>query len=293
MDVIMSHQAGITNTVAVSGTSLTNEHLRIIKRLTDNLIIAFDKDEAGKGAAGRGIDSALAEGFEVKVAIIPSGKDPADAVRENPEEWKEALAHSKNIIEFYLNSSKNRKEIEKIILPYVAILPSEIERAHWIKEIAKKINIREEAVWMELKKIKFAPMAQDIEAAPRTKSRIELLEDRLLGFIFWQKNCDDQELKKIIDEIIEKENFDLNKPETLKNAERIIFEAELFYGGTESLENEFKKLISEFEKERIKSELLAITEEIRECETVADKKDELEKCLNKFYELAKKLTELK
>ena len=290
MDVIMSHQAGIINTVAVSGTSLTNEHLRIIKRLTDNLTIAFDKDEAGKGAAGRGIDSALAEGFEVKVAIIPSGKDPADAVRENPKEWEEALAHSKNIIEFHLNSSKNRKEIEKIVLPYVAILPSEMEKAHWVNEIAKYLHIKEDAVWTELKKIKTGnAKKEETQISLKTSSRLHLLEDRVLGLILWQKNCDDEELKKAIDKIIEKEKFDLNKPEVLKDAERIIFEAELFYSGTESLKNEFEKLILEFEKERIKSELFTITEKIRECETIGDKKDELEKYLNKFYELAKKL----
>jgi len=79
----------------------------------------------------------------------------------------------------------------------------------------------------------------------------------------------------------------------LKRAERIIFEAELFYSGTESLKNELEKLISEFEKEKIKSELITITGKIRECETMADKKDELEKCLNKFYNLTKKLSELK
>jgi len=294
MDVIMSHQAGIINTVAVSGTSLTNEHLRIIKRLTDNLTIAFDKDEAGKGAAGRGIDSALTEGFEVKVAIIPSGKDPADAVRENPKEWEEALAHSKNIIEFHLNSSKNRKEIEKIVLPYVAILPSEMEKAHWVNEIAKYLHIKEDAVWTELKKIKTGnAKKEETQISLKTSSRLHLLEDRVLGLILWQKNCDDEELKKAIDKIIEKEKFDLNKPEVLKDAERIIFEAELFYSGTESLKNEFEKLILEFEKERIKSELFTITEKIRECETIGDKKDELEKYLKEFYELTKKLSELK
>lgn len=296
MDVIMSHQAGITNTVAVSGTSLTSEHLRTIKRLTDNLTIAFDKDEAGKGAAGRGIDSALAEGFEVRIAIIPSGKDPADAVKENPKEWEGAVAGAKNIIEFYLEFLENRKDIEKIVLPYVAILPGEMEKAHWVNEIAKHLHIKEDAVWLDLKKIKFSPKPGFDPAETgfqKSPPRIRLLEDRVLGLILWQKNCDDQELKKIIDEIIEKENFDLNKPEVLQNAERIIFEAELFYSGTESLKNEFEKLVSEFEKERIKSELLSITEKIRECETMADKKDELEKYLNKFYNLTKKLGELK
>jgi len=296
MDVIMSHQAGITNTVAVSGISLTNEHLRIIKRLTDNLTIAFDKDEAGRGAAGRGIDSALAEGFEVKVAVIPSGKDPADAIKENPKEWEEALAHSQNIIEFYLEFLKNRKEIEKIVLPYVAIIPSEMEKAHWVNEIAKHLRIKEDSVWQDLKKIKVASKS-DVDVSDvglrEQKSRLRLLEERLLGFILWQKESEDEELKKVIGRIIEKEKFNLSSPDVLKGAERIIFETELFYSGVESLKNEFEKIILELEKERIKSELLTITEKIRECEIVSDKKDETEKCLKEFYNLTKKLSELK
>lgn len=295
MDVIMSHQAGITNTVAVSGTSLTNEHLRIIKRLTDNLTIAFDKDEAGKGAAGRGIDSALAEGFEIKVAVVLSGKDPADAVKENPEEWKKALLNAKHIIEFYLDFPKEREEIKKIILPYVAVIPSDTKKAQWIKKISQRLGIREEAIWADLKDMKVVlpkNLGDDIGIRGQG-SRFKMLRDRLYGLILWQKNCDDEELKKAIDKIIAKEKFDLNKPEVLENAEKIVFEAELFYGGTELLKNEFEKLALEFEKEKIKSELLTITEKIREYETTVDKKDELEKCLNKFYNLTKKLSELK
>jgi DNA primase len=288
MDVIMSHQAGITNTVAVSGTSLTNEHLRIIKRLTDNLAIAFDKDEAGRGAAGRGIDSALAQGFEVKVALIPSGKDPADAIKENPEEWKEALKNSKNIIEFYLDFLKSGKEIEKIVLPYVAIMPSEMEKARWVNEIAKHLRIKEEAVWLELKKIKINKIKEEEKNLPKEKfSRLKFLGERLGGFILWQKNCGDKELKELIDKIVDEEKVEL------ENNDKAVFEAELFYSGAECLKGELEKLVQEFKKEKIKSELLEITQKIRICETNGEKKGELEKCLNNFYNLSKKLNELK
>ena len=65
--------------------------------------MAFDKDEAGAGGVKQGeIDMALAEGFEVKIAVSPSGKDPADAVLDNPESWLKAVSEAKNVIEFYL-----------------------------------------------------------------------------------------------------------------------------------------------------------------------------------------------
>jgi DNA primase len=287
MDVIMSHQAGIINTVAVSGTALTNEHLRMIKRLTNNIIMAFDKDEAGREAAGRGIDLALAEGFEVKVAVVPVGKDPAEAIKEDPEKWKKAVAEAKNIIEFFLDTLKNRREIEKIVLPYIVILPSEMEKAHWVAETAKCLNIKEEAVWEELRKIKldeieFLPQEQPESQFPEPLSRLQLLKNRLLGFILWQKETDDQALKMAMDKIVKEKKINLSD-----DAQKFIFEAENFYVGSESLKDEFDKLALELEKEETKAELLEIAEKIREFEN----KDEVElkKYLNKFYQLTQKL----
>ena len=113
MDVVMSHQAGIANAVAVSGTALTTDHLKLIKRLTDKIIMAFDKDEAGARASSKGIDMALADGFDVKIAVAPSGKDPADAVLDNPESWVKAVNEAKNVIEFYMELFNDKKRHRK------------------------------------------------------------------------------------------------------------------------------------------------------------------------------------
>ncbi len=292
MDVIMSHQAGIINTAAVSGTALTNDHLRIIKRLTNNIIMAFDKDEAGREAAGRGIDLALAEGFEVKVAVVPLGKDPAEAIKENLEGWEKAVLEAKNIIEFFLDTLKNRKEIEKSVLPYIAILPSEMEKAHWVAETAKRLGINEEAVWEELRRLDIkskagAPTGASELNQKESISRLQLLKNRLLGFILWQKETDDQELKISIDKIAKEKKINPAVAGLNDDAKKFIFEAEIFYTGAESLRDEFDKLALELEKEEIKSELLEIAKKIREFEN----KDEveLEKYLNKFYKLTKKL----
>ena len=92
MDLLASHQAGWGNTVAVSGTAFTPEHASLVKRMTDNLVLALDADEAGIKAAGRAARAALQGGLNVKVARLPSGLDPADLIlKEGAEKWKEAI----------------------------------------------------------------------------------------------------------------------------------------------------------------------------------------------------------
>ena len=306
MDAVMSHQAGAVNTVAVSGTALTFEHLKLIKRLTEKIIMAFDKDEAGARASSKGIDMALAEGFEVKIAVSPSGKDPADAVLDSPESWVKAVGEAKNVIEFYLELFDERKDIERKILPYIAVLQSEMEKAGWVKKISEKLKIKEDAVWDELKKVRLQPvyeagsqnrLRKSVEASPNPKqTRLDFMRNKLLGMALWQKDTKDPSLKPIIDEFIafKKEEIDSCLSEE-KN--RLILEAELFFSEEASLANEFLKIKKEIEKEEIKAELENMTEKIKELE-MANKSEEsgdpkLKKYLDDFHKLTKKLNETK
>ena len=304
MDAVMSHQAGAANAVAVSGTALTAEHLKLIKRLTEKIIMAFDKDEAGARASSKGIDMALAEGFEVKIAVSPSGKDPADAVLDNPESWLKAVSEAKNVIEFYLELFDERKDIERKILPYIAVLPSEMEKAGWVKKVAEKLKIKEDAVWEELKKIKSVPKQlgssaskSNLEAElPSPKqTRLEFMRNKLLGIALWQKDTHDQELKSIIDEFtaLKKDEID-NYPSEEKN--RLILEAELFFSEEASLAGEFLKIKKEIEKEEVKEELENITVKIKELEMAEDLPSgeaKLKQYLDDFHKLTKKLQETK
>ena len=304
MDAVMSHQAGAANAVAVSGTALTAEHLKLIKRLTEKIIMAFDKDEAGARASSKGIDMALAEGFEVKIAVSPSGKDPADAVLDNPESWLKAVSEAKNVIEFYLELFDERKDIERKILPYIAVLPSEMEKAGWVKKVAEKLKIKEDAVWDELKKVKSAPKQlgssaskSNLEAElPSPKqTRLEFMRNKLLGIALWQKDTHDQELKSIIDEFaaLKKDEIE-NYPSEEKN--RLILEAELFFSEEASLAGEFLKIKKEIEKEEVKEELENITVKIKELEMAEDLPSgeaKLKQYLDDFHKLTKKLQETK
>ena len=163
MDLIMSHQAGIKNSVAVSGTALTGQHLKTLRNYSDLLYTCFDMDAAGDSATKRGIDIAMQEGFDVRVVVLPQGKDPADFIKESPDQWPTLISQNKRIMDFYFESafSRNdpktldgRKKIAGDLLFQIKKLQNEIEKSHWIGELASRLQIKEHYLIDELKKIK-------------------------------------------------------------------------------------------------------------------------------------------
>lgn len=191
MDCVMSHQAGVAETIAVSGTALTTPQLSVLRRLCDTMITSFDADAAGDSATRRSLALAAQHGFSRKIAAIPSGKDPADTVRENPDAWREAVDGAQPVIAFYFEkmfrqeekgTPEGKKKISAMLLPLIAELADEIEKAHWIAELARRFGVAEDAVWKELRKqaapAAAAPQAEGDGPAPRT--RRELLEERFL-----------------------------------------------------------------------------------------------------------------
>lgn len=161
VDLVLSHQAGFTNTVATSGTALTIDQLTQLKRLSPNIIMAYDADEAGARAAVRSTQLALSLSMDVKVARLPDGMDPADAVAKDPTIWAKALKEAVPLIAFYTDlicssvrdPRKRDKEIVARVLPFVAALQSATERSRAIADIAYKTNQREEALFEDMKRI--------------------------------------------------------------------------------------------------------------------------------------------
>jgi len=209
MDLVLSHQAGVKNTVASSGTAFTQMHLERLKRLSNRIIFAFDGDAAGFKAAEKSTTLALALGMEPKVAILPEDKDPADLVREAPEKWKDVLRESKHAIEVFLSaiiksetdSRKVGKQIEKKILPLVMLLGSSIERAHFVSVIAKQSGIREEIIWEDLRKVKALDTLR-VEQKPDDKKETaavrpvrDMVEERLTEVVLWQKELPEGSLE--------------------------------------------------------------------------------------------------
>src|SRR3989338_6996511 len=183
MDLIMLHQVGITNTVASSGTALTENHLVKLRRLSNRIIMAYDGDMAGFRASDRSAGIALALGMELKIAQMPESKDPADLAKKNVPILTEILKNSKHIIDFYtdvlllgnLPPRELGEEIRRNVLPYISILPSTIEQSHFIKNVAQKTFIKEEALWDDLKKVKssravYTPKTASISPGKRSEA---------------------------------------------------------------------------------------------------------------------------
>ena len=206
IDLVLSHQSGVRNSVASSGTAFTRMHLERLKRLSSRIIIAFDGDSAGEKAAEKASMLGIALGLEVKVANLPEGLDPAEVIRKNPEEWKDILRESLPAVEFFFNKIEEKekdprklgKQIEKRVLPMVKLIGSAIEQSHFISLLAKRTSIKEEILWEDLKKAKKPELSQrsdlgnskrsdlNTEKAP-TPSHREQIEERLAEIKLWQE----------------------------------------------------------------------------------------------------------
>ncbi len=155
MDVVSSHQFGITNVVACSGTALTSEQLHLLKRFTTNLAIAFDADSAGRIATIRGLDLARAQDFSIKIITLPpgAGKDPDEAVRKDVSLWQGAIQSAVSIMDWlYVQSFTNEKElhtpegkkrIAQELLPEIRRIIDPVERDSWLRRLAQDLGVGE------------------------------------------------------------------------------------------------------------------------------------------------------
>lgn len=160
-DVVMSHQAGYINTVAVSGTALTQHHVQLLERLSNRVVLALDADKAGVAAVRRAADLMLRRGMDVKVAVMPDGKDPADIILENPKEFKTIIGNSIHVIEFLLLvlSKQNLDErtfklrASEEVIPYLLLLPNKIDQDHFENKIAESLKTTKDAVHYEIERL--------------------------------------------------------------------------------------------------------------------------------------------
>ena len=303
-DLILSHQAGFRNTVATSGTALSDStlskenvvsNLGLIRRLSSNIVIAFDGDNAGFNASNRAGKIALSLGMDVKVANMPEGIDPADLIAKNGSDaWKEAIRKSKHIIEFLLDKvlenfkddmRKAGREIKEKILPYVNALDSSIEKMHFIKKISDASQIPEQALKDDLKKVEEelkyeTKEIKEIKEVEKNIFRKDNILRRLLGIILWQETLTEKtvDFEGILKEITDTLNIAPEKvlEKTKDNKEDLVFEAEVFYGKDTNLEKDVKELLNNFKEEYLKEELFHKMQELHISETEKDKTKSIE-----------------
>ena len=162
-DVIAMHQCGLENVVANSGTALSAEQVRILHRFTSNVTFLYDGDEAGIKASIRGIDMLLSEGMNVKVLILPDGDDPDSFARKHTaEEMRTYISdHEENFIRFKArlllkDTEGDPSKLAELIADMahsIGLIPNEVVRYACLKECASILNVDEQIVLNEIKKV--------------------------------------------------------------------------------------------------------------------------------------------
>ena len=165
MDVIGCHQAGVGYTVAPLGTSLTEDHARLLKRYTDNVVVLFDPDEAGIKAALRGALILIERGLFVKVASLPDGLDPDEYIlKYGKESFEHILDGAQELIEFHTQlqlkafpkplSAQQKTTLVSTLAQTLDKQPDEIVRREWAKYVAEQVGVEEQLVLGRLKQIR-------------------------------------------------------------------------------------------------------------------------------------------
>lgn len=270
MDLLMSHQAGWANTVAVSGTAFTEAHAKLIKRMTDNLVLALDADAAGIKAAGRAARAALAEGLNVKVALLPEGLDPADLIHKEPQAWPAAIREAKDIITFLLDvlqahapqQDRFRRSVETVVLPFLSDVQSPIARAQYVREIARRLEVPEAAIEAALGKVPVA--AASAPVVPTTAvSKISHIGERArhaFATLLWQEvlprpDFDTKEYRQKLTEAIGEEGMAELEVTLAHERESMRFSAERLFGTSQNVARDAAELLKMLQEERLRREL--------------------------------------
>lgn len=177
-DVITLHQAGITNAVASSGTALTPEQLRVLKKHADVILLVFDSDEAGQKAISRGIELGLAAGYDVKCVALPTGQDPDSLVREQGADvLKEMMQHAPSWLQFQterfrmlgqLDDAAQQARAVRVMLEWIAQVPDALRHPFLLRELSEAFRLNEQFLGAELQRLRSGPRADAVASQPRT-----------------------------------------------------------------------------------------------------------------------------
>ncbi|MBR5051761.1 MAG: DNA primase [Bacteroidaceae bacterium] len=182
-DVMAMHQQGVENVVASSGTALTPEQIHLIHRITNNITVIFDGDDAGIKASERGIDMLLAEGMNVKLLLLPDGDDPDSfAQKHNATEYQQYL--QENQVDFItykathdIGAKKGEPDAEERLIHNVAesiaVIPDEIKRTIYIRHAAQQLNMPERLIRAAVEGQRTAPTASSQGREKATETRTQ------------------------------------------------------------------------------------------------------------------------
>lgn len=283
MDLIMAHQSGTTNAVAVSGTAFSDHHAIMIARLAKKIILALDADEAGAKASERAAGIAFAHGIDVFSAALPAGKDPADIVRDNSDLWERIITDTKPTTLFLIDTIRAttfdthafRKTVNERVIPLLARMENKIDQAHFVGETARALGIPDESVWGEVARVGKDALnfyaREDVvrtDERRRVLSRKEMLARHVESIILWQEKVAESDIpiasvREKFKSLVGREVSDMDRDER-------VFEAELYFSGKD-IACELDGLFVELSRENLKECLARATDDLRQAENTGDR----------------------
>jgi DNA primase len=309
MDMVMLHQTGFSNTVASSGTALSEGHLTRLSRLSSNIIFAFDGDKAGISAVSRASKIALSLGMEVKVARMPEGTDPADIAQKDPQVLSQCIAGALHVIMFVLEHILEQTTDQQLVsraivsdvLPFVASLSSASEQSYFIGQISARTRIKEDALWSDVRRVvlmshKVIPQTDMVQTKQQTDRR-ETIVRKLIGIMWWQqhvseKKVNDFDLEKKLIDVLGTDLHELYIQKNISNREALLFETEAYYNNRDTLGSDVSDLLHSLEEEDLKTKLLETMTQLHTAESMHDTVGSLE-LLKKCQQLSQRINELK
>ena len=332
MDFLMAYQDGVKNVVASSGTALTENHLKSLSRIAEQLIFCFDSDEAGFNAAERAIDLAAANDLAAKILTLKDYKDPAEAVQKSPGKLLELVIGAKRAMEFYFNRYLGKdegigglKKNLRIILGKIKNLASPIERSHWLKELSILAKIEEKILAEEMEMLKIR-----INAGKKTDnrgyidlnqfnnsqreavlSRRDLIAQRLLGILSMKEDFREQIneysdylpvdylmiLKSMSGGIDTENSFEKERIDNLSGMISLRSAFESPFDGDEEekkekMKKEFCDLTCQLKLEYLKEKRQGVANLIKEAEIKGDN-EKMGEALKEFAEISKMIQNVK
>ncbi len=331
VDFLSVWQAGIKNIVAIKGTALTEEQIKILARFADTLVLALDSDIAGDAASRRGITLAQNAGLKVKV-MKPSSKykDPDEFVQAEPKEFEKQIEQAESVWDFIIDSTftkfdgttgEGKAFISRELMPVLASIDDKIVQSHYISLVAKRLSVPVEAVTTQITKLGDVPKVREsqdnfietpIKPQPTiVTGRQQALEERLLSLSFQNKpevlidNADllsDSKTGKIVaflkDYLAKNKKFQLKEFIAFLPSELSGWFSELVLTGTREVDEdeiqvdrEVDMLLKELKISSFKTELEVIAKRIGQIEDTG-KEVELEELTKQFSTLSAKLAKI-
>ena len=322
LDVLPSYQAGIKNVAAIKGSAFTEDMGRLIKRYTNNVIIALDADKAGREAIKRAVLVADPLELSVRVIQIKGGKDPGDVASVDPKGWREMVKGATLYWDYLVNTACERHKvttgdgvsaITNEVVPILAMISNVVVKAKYAQKLAKKLSVPEKVIFEEMerveKKKKFLHLKKNVKKMEKGEvvSRREKVEKYFLSLSLHYYPKINEKLSEIKLEwmslpVIGKIFLELAKykgkwsirefqqklkPELVTALE--VYDVDL--SELKDPEKEWMKVRREVEETYLKDELKRLSREIDKWEKL-DKKDELVRVQKEFSEVSKQLSQL-